>query len=331
MKVFKQTAKRVRSVAFNEFAALTSNFHKADLSLFHEFIPPPAGGGHQFMRALWVEAEKRGIKVENNTISPTTSACMFNAFNFDETRLRRLRRSSAIYVHRIDGPVGVIRGHDEGIDQRTWRMNQEFADKTILQSHYSLQKHLELGYKFKNPIIVINASDPKIFYPPENADFPKSQKIRLIASSWSANRKKGADVYTWLDEHLDWEKYEFTFVGNSPVKFKNIHMMAPMPSSELAQQLRNHDIYITASQDDPCSNSLIEALTCGLPAIYLKSGGHPEIVGMGGLGFDIPDEIPDLLEQIVQNYKNFQALIRVSTIEGVVNTYLKTLELDAKQ
>ena len=32
---------------------------RADLALFHEFVPPPGGGGHQFLRALTRELEDR--------------------------------------------------------------------------------------------------------------------------------------------------------------------------------------------------------------------------------------------------------------------------------
>jgi glycosyltransferase involved in cell wall biosynthesis len=331
MQALKPTLKKIRNRLYLEAAALQANFQRADLSLFHEFVPPPAGGGHQFMRALWAESEKRGFKVENNTISPRTRACLFNAFNFDADRLRRMRREGVVYVHRIDGPVGIIRGRDEGIDQHIWRVNHEFADKSILQSQYSLQKHLDLGLEFKNPVIMINAADPTIFYRPEQASFDPNQKIRLMASSWSDNRKKGADVYAWLDEHLDWNRYEFTFFGNSPVKFKNIRQIAAVPSRELADALRGHAIYLTASQDDPCSNSLIEALTCGLPAVFLKSGGHPEIVGQGGLGFEAAEEIPGLLEKIVAEYAAFRARIHVPTIQDVVDLYLQTLELEPQK
>ena len=33
-----------------------------------------------------------------------------------------------------------------------------------------------------------------------------------------------------------------------------------------------HQVYISASKNDPCSNSLIEALELKLPSIVLKSG-----------------------------------------------------------
>lgn len=314
--------------ALDDFLAIIKGrFQQADLSIFQQFAPSPAGGGHQFLRALWREAESRGLKVENNSISRTTRACLFNSFNFDERRLRRLRRASVLYVHRVDGPIDVYRGHDDGVDRRIWQISQEFADKTIFQSRYSLEKHLELGMEFKNPQVVTNAVDPAIFQVQGREPFSRQRKTRLIAVSWSDNPRKGAPVYAWLDEHLDWERFEFTFVGRSPLKFKNIRVVAPVPSNELAHILRQHDLYITASQNDPCSNSLLEALSCGNPAIYLKSGGHPEIAKQAGLGFDSAEEIPALLEQLAADYETYQSQIDIPSIQTVTSQYLQVLGL----
>jgi glycosyltransferase involved in cell wall biosynthesis len=227
----------------------------------------------------------------------------------------------------VDGPIDVYRGRDEGTDRRIWQTNQRFADKTIFQSRYSLEKHLELGMEFKNPTVVLNAVDPTIFHANGRKSFSLEQKIRLVAASWSDNPRKGAAVYTWLDEHLDWERFEFTFVGRSPVPYKNIRMVSPMPSNQLAEILRQSDVYITASQDDPCSNSLLEALSCGTPALYLKSGGHPEIVQNPGLGFDAAEEVPAILDQLVANYETHQSRIEVLSLQDVTTLYLKTLEL----
>jgi glycosyltransferase involved in cell wall biosynthesis len=304
-----------------------SFFQQAHLSIFHQFAPPPSGGGHQFLRAFWQESQARGLKVENNTLSHTTRACLFNSFNFDKLRLQRLRRDSVVYVHRVDGPIDVYRGRDEGVDRRIWQLNQKFADKTIFQSKYSLEKHLALGMEFKNPVIALNAVDPSIFNQQNRLPFSPNRKIRLIASSWSDNPNKGSAVYAWLDQHLDWDRFELVFVGRSPVRFQNIRMLAPVPSPELANYLHQNDIYITASQNDPCSNSLIEALNCGTPALYLKSGGHPEIVKQAGLGFESPEEIPALLDQLVEGYANFQVSIDLPSLYSICSLYLQTLEL----
>jgi glycosyltransferase involved in cell wall biosynthesis len=314
--------------ALDDFWTLAkSRFQYSDLSIFHQFAPPPSGGGHQFLRALWREVEAFGLRVENNSISHVTRACLFNSFNFDEYRLHRLHRDSVLYVHRVDGPIDVYRGQNDGVDQHIWQVNQKFADKTIFQSRYSLEKHLELGLEFKQPVVVLNAVNPDIFNPKERQTFSCERKIRLIATSWSDNPRKGAPVYAWLDEHLNWKHFEFTFVGRSPVRFKNINIIAPVPSDKLAEHLRRHDVYITASQDDPCSNSLLEALSCGLPALYLKSGGHPEIVKEAGLGFASAEEIPDLLEKLVSDYKTYQAQIKIPSIHSVASQYLQILGL----
>ncbi len=318
---------RLSNLVKDTAAAVAGQFTSADLSIFHDFEPPPTGGGHQFLRAFWRQAEVHGLKVENNHISHTTRACLFNSFNFNETRLLRLKRSSVLYVHRVDGPIDVYRGRDDGVDRGIHSANQKFAEKTIFQSRYSLEKHLELGLEFRKPIIIMNAADPEIFHPRARINFSRNRKVRLIASSWSDNVDKGAIDYQWLDEHLDWERFEFTFVGRSSVAFRNIRMIPPVDSFRMAELFREHDIYVTASRNDPCSNSLIEALTCGLPAIYLKSGGHPEIVKQAGAGFESAEEIPGLLDQLAAGYEAFQSRISLPSIQEVSEQYLKILEL----
>jgi len=302
-------------------------FRAADIAIFHAFSPPPGGGGHQFMRALWGELERRGLRVENNTISHTTQACLFNSFNFDFKRLRRLHRDGCKLVHRVDGPIGVYRGWDDGSDRRIWQINQEIADVTIFQSQYSLQKHLELGLKCRSPHIIINAADPTIFHSQGRRTFNRQDKIRLISASWSDNPNKGAATYQWIEDNLDWDRFEYTFVGRSAISFKRIHTLPPVPSEQLAQLLRQHDIYITASQHDPCSNGLIEALSCGLPALYLKSGGHPEIVGEAGLGFFTPEDIPAGLTRLVDEYETRQQSISLPSLAEICDRYLAVMDI----
>ena len=317
----------VVNLARDVFAILVGLVTSVDLSIFHEFEPPPTGGGHQFLRAFWKQAEAYGLRVENNRISRTTRACLFNSFNFNDKRLARMKRGSMLYVHRVDGPIDVYRGRDDGADRGIHIVNKKFADKTIFQSNYSLEKHLELGMQFHDPVVIMNAADPEIFHSDGRVAFSRDRKTRLIASSWSDNVNKGTAIYQWLDEHLDWSRYEFTFVGRSPVVFKNIHMIPAVDSYRMAELFRAHDIYLTASRNDPCSNSLMEALNCRLPAVYLRSGGHPEIVKQAGAGFESAEEIPGLLNQVSDAYEAFQSHISMPSIEKVSEEYLKVLEL----
>ena len=297
----------------------------ADLALFHEFAPAPTGGGHQFLRALVSELERRGVAVELNRISRATPACLFNSFNFDFRRLRRFARPGCRMVHRLDGPIGVYRGFDDGTDARIAQVNGELADATVVQSQFSREAHRELGIELREPVVIANAVDPAIFHPPAARDPLDARKARLIAVSWSDNPNKGGEVFAWLDENLDWERYEMSFVGRSPAAFLRIRVRGPVPSRELANELRRHDVYVAASRNDPCSNALLEALACGLPAVYLASGGHPELVGDGGLPFVSAEEVPEVLERLLGEADDRRGAIHVPSLEQVADRYLEVL------
>jgi glycosyltransferase involved in cell wall biosynthesis len=284
------------------------------------------------MLALSTELEKRKFRIERNTLSPKTRACLFNSFNFDFGRLRLAGKSGhAHMIHRVDGPVDKYRGDRRGFDQEIWDINREVADVTIFQSKYSLKAHRELGLEFREPAVVYNAVDPTVFFPAEPMLRPGLRKTRLISVSWSDNPNKGADVYKWLEEKLDWDRYEYTFVGRSPIRFDRIQMHPPVTPIRLAELLRAHDCFITASLHDPCSNALLEALACGLPAIYARSGGHPELVGEGGYGFDHREEIPNLLEDLLGNYRQVRESITVPHLTEVATAYLKAMALPSPQ
>ena len=303
---------------------LSTRHGGADLSVFHEYVPPPSGGGHQFVRALSRELERLGLVLETNRISRGTRTCLFNSFNFDAARLRRFAREDVRMVHRVDGPIGVYRGFDDGTDKHIVELNRAFADATVVQSRYSLEKHEELGLELRSPVLIPNAPDPEIFHPPAQTALA-GRRLRVIATSWSDNPRKGADVLEWLDRHLDEDELEVTFAGRTETKFERIRVMGPLASQELAELLRAQDVYLAASRHDPSSNALLEGLACGLPAAFLRSGGHPELVGEGGLGFDDAEELPELFARLRRELEARRAEIRVPALADVTDRYLEVL------
>jgi glycosyltransferase involved in cell wall biosynthesis len=295
----------------------------ADVAIFHEFHTPPYGGGNQFLLALVGDLERRGLTVAKNRVPAGTPSCLYNSFNFDFQRLRRSVRDDVRMVHRVDGPVGVYRGFDDGTDARIARIN-ELADVTILQSQFSLEKHVELGIELRHPVVVRNAVDPSIFHSPSKPR-ARGSRLRVITTSWSANPRKGGDILAWLDRNLDFDAFEVTFAGNTEQAFERIRVVAPLPSEPLADLLRAHDVYLAASRDDPCSNALLEGLACGLPAAFLRSGGHPELVGDGGLGFDDAEELPAVLARLRDELEERRAAIQVPSLSEVADRYLDAL------
>jgi glycosyltransferase involved in cell wall biosynthesis len=265
--------------------------------------------------------------VERDRISGHTPACLFNSFNFDFARLQRFAREDCRMVHRVDGPIGVYRGFDDGTDARIAAVNAELADATILQSRYSLDKHADLGIALADPVVITNTVDPSIFHPPTAREPLDGRPLRVIASSWSQNPRKGADVLEWVDSEVDPAKVAVTFVGQTAQRFRRITHVSPVDSHGVAALLREHDVYLAASSDDPCSNALLEALACGLPAAFLDSGGHPELVGDGGLPFRAPDELPGELDRLAAGLDEFRARISVPALTEVADAYVRVLGL----
>ena len=149
-----------------------------DLALFHEFAPPPTGGGHQFLRALVAELERRGLTVEHNRISRGTRVCLLNSFNFDFRRLRRFARDDVRFVHRVDGPIGTYRGFDDGTDARIAEINAELAAATVVQSRYSLERPPGARHRARRA-----APDPEhgrsgIFHPPAEREPIDGRRVR---------------------------------------------------------------------------------------------------------------------------------------------------------
>jgi len=280
------------------------------------------GGGNQFQRALKNYFISIGVYTKN---IEKADIILVNSHHWDNQLLKLMRvnhNDKQVIIHRVDGPISIVRGKKEQqiTDDLIIKFNKLFADGTIFQSEWSRKECIQMGMpEKKSSKTILNAPDSNIFYPADNKS--PSHKIRIIATSWSDNWRKGFDIYEYLDKHLNFDKYSFTFVGNSPITFNNVIHKDPLPSMELASELRKHDLYITASIDDPCSNSLIEALHCSLPAVVRNSGGHPEIVKKGGVLFEGNMDVIQKIDLAAHNIKELKNNIDLPSMEEVGKLY----------
>jgi len=239
--------------------------------------------------------------------------------------MRFAARHPARVVQRVDGPILLARGKDRELDDLTYQLNRRYAAATIIQSAWTFQRVLEMGYRPVNPVIINNASDPDIFHTSGRLPYDGRRKLRLISTSWSDNPRKGGPLYRWLEDHLDWDRFDYTFVGRASEPFRRIHQIDPVPSQELADLLRQHDIYVFASRNESCSNALIEALSCGLPALYVREGGNPELVSYGGLPFDGEADLLNQLDALAADLHLYQRLVTPPRLDEVVDQYLAVL------
>ena len=291
------------------------------IHILSDFKDGPWGGGNQFLKALRNEFIRRDRYNEN---PEEADVILFNSHH-NLKNVIRLKREypEKIFVHRVDGPMAYRGKGSEKLDRQIFRINAMVADGTVFQSEWSRQESYRKGMKINSfEVVIHNASDPEIFFPQQQKE-PAGDKIKLIATSWSNNPGKGFDIYHHLDENLDFGRYEMTFIGRADRQFKNIKMINPVPSRKVAEYFRNHDIFIFASKLEACSNSLIEALSCGLPAVVRNCSSNPEVMGKRGLTFNGKDDVISIIKLMIRNLGTFEKMPFRYKIKKAGEKYLK--------
>lgn len=287
------------------------------VNIAYKTTDAPYGGGNQFLKALKKSFINLGVYSEEDS----ADIFLFNSHqNVEKIEKLKKKYSSKKFVHRIDGPIRLYNKMSDNRDDIVYHMNQNIADATVFQSVWSKNANIQMGMKSSKASAVIhNAVDQSIFY---DMNIKKNTKKRLIAASFSPNIKKGFRFYEFLDKNLDFEKFEFVFAGNSPISFKNITNLGCLSSDKLAYEMNMSDLYVTCSENDPCSNSVLEALSCGLPIVALNSGGHPELIQQAGEYFDEAPKLIPAIEKVINHHDLYSKKIKTATINEITKSYL---------
>eukprot|EP00934_Nitzschia_sp_Nitz4_P003902 Nitzschia sp. Nitz4//scaffold28_size193895//1603//3705//NITZ4_001618-RA/size193895-processed-gene-0.244-mRNA-1//-1//CDS//3329545841//3892//frame0 len=339
--------------AFNACPDKDSSHHMTQLSnigIWHDFHLPPWGGGNQFLLALRKGLEEYNLSVQSKSdvngsalIQSTSQVILANSITFKGKKdvLQNLKaRNELALVHRVDGPYYSTRyGLPLNLtsppkkipeeDRKTKQINREFACATVFQSKWSMQMNVNIGLNLRNPVIIPNTVDSEIFFP-NSTNYPlQNRKIRIVATSHSDNARKGFDTMLWMDTHLDFERFEVSYMGgwprheNSPT---NIRVLVSGGSESVAAFLRSGDIYLAPSRYEPASNAVMEALACGLPVLYQEGSSHGDLVGNAGRGFTtVGSPLLDALEELIQEYDACSQAIQVPHISDVAKSYLAIL------
>ena len=70
----------------------------------------------------------------------------------------------------------------------------------------------------------------------------------------------------------------------------HVDFSGPYTQNNAPAIYQSADAYVITKYLDPCPNTVLEAMACGLPVLYSASGGVPELVGpKAGLGLYVPE------------------------------------------
>jgi hypothetical protein len=148
------------------------------------------------------------------------------------------------------------------------------------------KNHFEEHVNNKNHKVILNGVDKEIFGNKQSnknnyniLTYELDSNIKLVTHHFSTNKMKGWDIYQKIDSLVGLTTdIEFTVIGNIPsdVQLKNTRVVEPKQGKELAEEIRKHNVYVTASRYEACGMHYLEGVSCGLPLLYHEDGGGVE-------------------------------------------------------
>jgi glycosyltransferase involved in cell wall biosynthesis len=107
----------------------------------------------------------------------------------------------------------------------------------------------------------------------------------------------------------------------------HVHFLGRYTQAEAPAIFRRAHVLLHTKVNDPCPSLVIEAMASGLPVVYPRSGGVPELVGDdAGIGVPHPDgferdeppgadELADAVTRVLADLPSFAAAARTRAVE----------------
>jgi len=255
---------------------------KDRINIFISLSARKEGGGsntfaYNFIR--WISINKAKYNLVYN-ISRADKAIII-ADKMDIWSLEKAKDQGCFIIHRLDEHVEPDEGEYRRKKHAHIKEPNRFADVTVFQSNFVFENmHPFLGCPQRYEVIH-NGANPEEFYPAEKS----GEFIGHI--TWGTGDKKRLDMlYETIRENPD---EHFLLVGNHSMSnydftgLSNVRYTGIAERQKINSLLHRMKFLFYPSENDPCPNTVIEAILAGIPVCYNPIGGSRELVKDCGL------------------------------------------------
>ncbi len=282
-----------------------------NLGILYETTSQPWGGVNSFFRNFtkYAKADKR-VRIPNKLSEADVILTVGHYFGpgkvMKKWQLRNISRGLSLgnslgrimgkgnrrLTFRLDG-LRRVYAPEASREDNPLIENLGLADSVVFQSAFSKSCFLNENISFPGRnTVILNGADTDSFHP-SNFKQLDSKHLRIVSNSWSKNARKG---FTSIAEFSKLDKVQVSHIGNWPsdIPTEKVRLLGVMEERSIGDLLREADFLLFPSQNEACSNVVVEALASGLPVLYHDSGGTPELCQRGRFGLPLPEDLRDL-------------------------------------
>ena len=293
------------------------------------------GGPSSFQAKLISGLAEMGIDAHHDPRTPDTQAVLVIGGTRQIDDLLYAKQHHIRIVQRLDGMNWLHKRQKTGWRHylRSERMNLQLsfirrwlADEIVYQSNFTRDWWNTVYSSLHKPNCVIHNGVNLNTFTPEGAETLPDDFIRLLVveGSFKGGHERdllnAVDAANLLSAKLE-RKVELMVVGNAPQEMRDqavashqasIRWMGLVPHKEIPALDRSAHLLFPAEINAACPNSVVEALSSGLPVVSYATGSLPELIGEDG-GSVVP-------------YGNNYWQLEAPDTEALVDAAIKVLE-----
>jgi glycosyltransferase involved in cell wall biosynthesis len=287
---------------------------------FHKY--QSVGGPTTFMQNLLAYLDARNFSYADTF---QNARQVFFPVSYNENVLKKIKRRKGIVIQRLDG-IYYPTKHGEQyqkLNAPIKKIYQQYSDYIIFQSEYSKAQcfHMFGAKPQEYYSLIVNGVDKNVFYPASDHGI-SNNRLKFVTTGNFRNIDMIEPLVQALDALQKEIDFELTIIGPVPnqnlEKFLHrsyIHYLGPKNLKEIANIIRQQHIFLYSHLNPPCPNSIIEAISCGLPVVGFASGAMKELL------FFAQELLAEVSDELFQQYKDFDALKLQEKIVLAVEKY----------
>ena len=283
MNLLRRIIRRMFGVCLSSLA----QNKRGEGKIFIPFSEDFDGGPATFMGLLKQYIEKNELEYTSSCFEKISH--VFFPIEYDVEYLRAWKRKGLNLIQRLDG---VYYRSQYGEKAEIYNKNikeiyKNLATTIIFQSEYSRKQCFDVmgNHGAENASVIINGTNKDLYYPLADSYTKESPGVwRFISTGNFREAHMIEPTVNALDKLWEIEQnFTYKILGSVKPFLKDyfdrpyIKLVGSCEPNVIAEELRESDLFIYSFLNPNCPNSIIEAISTGLPVVGFCSGAMDEL------------------------------------------------------